>query len=174
LKAVGAEIGYRAIVVDKADHPQVFDASAFVVALGKDDDFRCVGVPGQFQLVIGSRKPEDPFDDVLPLEHRGVGFVCLGDGVFKLVECEVIGQPLHDGLDGPRVEADVAQLSLEKPLFVKLVGRKSAAAEGLSGRVEADRVVGLDHPRAKNDRGDVSFAGRPQTHQDPNGSVRDA
>ena len=82
-----------------------------------------------------------------------------------------------DGADAVRariVEADVAQLSLEKPLFVKPVGRKSAAAEGLSGRVEADRVVGRDHARAKNDRGDVSFAGRPQAHQHPNGSVRDA
>ena len=81
-----------------------------------------MGVPGQFQLVIGSCKPEDPFDNVFLLENQGVDFVCLGNGTLKLVEVEVIGQPLHDDLDGPRVEADIVQLSLEEPLFVKPVG----------------------------------------------------
>ena len=81
----------------------------------------------------------------------------------------------HDLLDEPVGEAQLDQLALEQRLCrTAYSGSMSGRRDEPRRRVEHDAAIAIDDARAKRDRRDVPFAGRPQAQDESLRALRHA
>ncbi len=166
----GAVVGDRAVVLHKANHAQVFDAVAFIVGLGKNDDLGRLRFPRKLQLIVRLGEPTDVLQRCFQLELVGRRVPRLGDGMFELRRGERVGQPVQHQRHRLLADADVLELAAKQGLVVLRVGNNADGPGEASAGIDLDLMIGGDYAAAKDDRRHVPLARRTETHNEPHGA----